>query len=173
MNILQNLKKQITFQWIPSHIGIEGNEQADTLAKKGTQITQLRAKPMTFHSSMLQIKHKINVKQAAEFKINCIGKQWNIILDNKNLLPDFPRRKAVALFRIVTGHDCLAAHLHRLNIFASPHCILCEKPDTIMNGDHLLQCQAIPKISGDIPTQLTKYYWDARRKMEIIQLSEH
>lgn len=44
MNMLQNLGKQITFQKIPSHKGIEGNESADILAKKSTKIKQLRSK---------------------------------------------------------------------------------------------------------------------------------
>ncbi|GBO19768.1 hypothetical protein AVEN_89254-1 [Araneus ventricosus] len=36
------------------------------------------------------------------------------------LHPDKPRRDAVAAFRLTTGHDCLAAHLHRLGIFTGP-----------------------------------------------------
>jgi hypothetical protein len=41
---LQN--KSIAFQWIPSHIGIVGNEIADELAKKGTRVqTSLHPRP--------------------------------------------------------------------------------------------------------------------------------
>jgi ribonuclease HI len=35
---LQKQNKSIAFQWIPSHIGIVGNEIADELAKKGTGV---------------------------------------------------------------------------------------------------------------------------------------
>jgi len=33
-----NQDKTIVFQWIPSHVGIHGNETADLLAKKGTTL---------------------------------------------------------------------------------------------------------------------------------------
>ena len=42
-DLIRQLKvkhKQIALQWIPGHCQIAGNEQADTLPKKGTKITQ-------------------------------------------------------------------------------------------------------------------------------------
>jgi ribonuclease HI len=37
--LLEGLQKDTTFQWIPSHFGVVGNETADFLAKKGTAIS--------------------------------------------------------------------------------------------------------------------------------------
>jgi ribonuclease HI len=43
---LQKQNKSIAFQWIPSHIGIVGNEIADELAKEGTRVqTSLHSGP--------------------------------------------------------------------------------------------------------------------------------
>lgn len=42
---LTNLGKQIHFQWVPSHVGIEGNERADSLAKKGTHVIPEKSQP--------------------------------------------------------------------------------------------------------------------------------
>jgi hypothetical protein len=49
---------------------------------------------------------------------------------------DFPRGDAVVTFCLITGHNCLAAHLHRLLIYPS-HCVLWSEKYSIMNKDHL------------------------------------
>jgi ribonuclease HI len=45
IKLLNGQGKTIAFQWVPSHVGIHGNETADLLAKKEphfkTNITQL------------------------------------------------------------------------------------------------------------------------------------
>ena len=37
---LKDIGKEITFFWIPSHIGIEGNEKADALAKSACELPE-------------------------------------------------------------------------------------------------------------------------------------
>ena len=78
--------------------------------------------------------------------------------NNKNK----PRRQAVALFRLNTGHDCLAANLYRIKILSHNHCTLCKQKYTTMDKDHLLQCPKLDHNSKELP----KLYWDARRLME-------
>jgi len=78
--------------------------------------------------------------------------------NNKNK----PRKQAVANFRLNTGHDCLAAHLHRIKIFSNNYCTICKLRNTIMDKDHLLVCPKLDHISKELP----KLYWDARRLME-------
>ncbi|GFR22543.1 hypothetical protein TNCT_646131 [Trichonephila clavata] len=36
-----------------------------------------------------------------------------------------PHAASVAAFRMRTGHDYLAAHLHRINVLPSPACQIC------------------------------------------------
>ena len=38
LNFIAIKKNKITLMWVPAHNGIDGNEETDTLAKKGTQM---------------------------------------------------------------------------------------------------------------------------------------
>ena len=66
-------------------------------------------------------------------------------------ISDWPRRKAVAEFRMLTEHDCLRKHLHPICIYNSPLCCLCNQ-DVIMDADHLKTCIALkaPQLWEDI-----------------------
>ncbi|KAI5726091.1 hypothetical protein M8J77_023693 [Diaphorina citri] len=61
--------------------------------------------------------------------------------------------------KLLTGHDCLAQHLHKINIKDSPICPLCSL-NAPMNSSHLNFCPAL-EASNDIVGK----YWDARGKM--------
>ncbi|GFU38259.1 uncharacterized protein TNCV_2432661 [Trichonephila clavipes] len=62
VSILTKLKRlskshQIHLQWIPSHIDLEGNEIADTLAKAGTRESAGPSAPLTFLDIFSRTKH--------------------------------------------------------------------------------------------------------------------
>ena len=50
----------------------------------------------------------------------------------------FPRKTAVALFRGLTGHDCLQDYLYRIGVVDSP-CVLCDFNQPMTFG-HLNNC---------------------------------
>jgi hypothetical protein len=151
--------KDTKFQWIPSHCGVMGNEMADYLAKKGTKISQTSACKLTYHPATLKIKRAIQVDLSEYYNIQSQHKSWGKIVENRNIDPDFPRRDEVATFRLITGHDCLAAHLHRLSLYPSPTCVLCKEENSVMNQDHFLKCTVLN--TENIPS-IAKLYWDAR-----------
>jgi len=62
------------------------------------------------------------------------------MVENRNVIPDFPRGGAVASFRLLSSHDCLVAHLYRLSIYSSQMCVLCKEGNSIMNQDHPPDC---------------------------------
>ncbi|GFV96477.1 uncharacterized protein LOC103524116 [Trichonephila clavipes] len=124
--LLGKIKGKIVFQWVPSHCGLWGNERADFLAKKGTASRVARDKP------------------------------WSTLCKKSHGIPSSPRAAAVAKFRLLTGHDCLCAHLFRFNLVTSPICVLCDTGQD-MTAAHLDECSALNDLNC-----IVKRYWRAR-----------
>jgi hypothetical protein len=147
-----------------------GNEVADYLAKKGTKISQTSACKLTFYSAKLKIKKGIQIDLSEYYTIQSQHKSWGKIVENRNIVPDFPRRDAVVTFQLITSLDCLAAHLYRLSLYPSPVCVLCREENSIMYQDHLLKCTVLNTYNTPLTAKL---YWDAGRRMEFLQVPEH
>ncbi|GFY59172.1 hypothetical protein TNIN_316901 [Trichonephila inaurata madagascariensis] len=68
------------------------------------------------------------------------------------------RDRAVADFRIATGHGCLFKYLNMIGISQSPVCKLCNS-DEEKDAIHLARCSALS--SGSMWSR----YYEARHKM--------
>lgn len=160
---ISRLKKHIAIQWIPAHVGLQGNEIADNLAKKGTTLTKTN---IILDAQEIKTLLKKRAQQNYKLKAHEIikDKQWANIQKEWAINKHRPRKEAVATFRLKTGHDCLAAHLYKINIFTTEECTLCQQPETVMNANHLLTCR---KLDAKLQqtAELTKLYWSARFQM--------
>ena len=151
---LKNYSKIISLQWIPGHCQISGNEKADFLAKKGTKIPLASTPQLSYQSVKLYVKSAIREWHSRELGSRISSKHWkNTIM----CIPARPRMEAVAMFRLTTGHDLLAKHLHRIGILPSPNCKLCNLQEE-MDRTHLKTCSRLQ------PTEI-KIYWEARKMM--------
>ncbi|VDO10797.1 unnamed protein product [Rodentolepis nana] len=153
--LLREKNKTVVLQWIPGHCGIIGNELADTLAKKGTTILQCMDRPMSFHTMKALIRREFQTSRCNELKTRTKEKQWTVALSD---IPDWPRIEAVAEFRLRTGRDCLAKHLHRLGVHTQPTCPLCNLQEET-EKTHLIRCPALKA------TTESQRYWEARRQL--------
>ncbi|KAJ4426371.1 hypothetical protein ANN_27185 [Periplaneta americana] len=162
---LITLNKRIVFQWIPSHCGILGNENGDALAKKGSTATYRSVTKSTYSS----VKRFIKSVHLDFNKQNLItqsqGKKWNSLHHNPQLIPDLPRKSSVAAFRLATGYDCLAKHLHRIGIYQSPNCPLCNSNQE-MDSEHLKICASVANHDN-----IFEKYWSARGQMTLFSPS--
>nr|XP_015920017.1 uncharacterized protein LOC107449098 [Parasteatoda tepidariorum] len=145
-------------QWIPSHVGINGSEWADTLAKKGTEISQAGNSKVPFSSIKGIIKNIVKKSYDANLVEEIKNKKWRYSI---NKISNSPRSTAVAALRLETGHDCLAKHLYRIGIFGSPMCIL-RNQNFEMDKDHLLSCSSLNE------EVLFSRYWRARELMQLV-----
>ncbi|KAJ4443755.1 hypothetical protein ANN_05533 [Periplaneta americana] len=164
---LLSLNKRIVFQWIPSHCGILGNENADALAKKGSTATYRPVTKPTYYSVKRFIKSTYLDFNKQNLITQSQGKKWNSLQKNPQLIPDLPRKSSVAAFRLATGHDCLAKHLHRIGIYQSPNCPLCNSNQE-MDSEHL-------KIRASVASHdnIFEKYWSARGQMTLLSNAWH
>ena len=149
-----NIHKQIALQWIPGLCQIAGNEHADALAKKRSKITQTHTRETSYHSIKLHLKQLFQSVYRHELEIKLSQKPWNQEITQ---IPDWPRRKAVADFRLCVGHDCLGTHLPRIGIRPEPFCMLCSLREPV-DRNHLGQCTA------QVNKTECERYWEVRRK---------
>ncbi|GFV65579.1 uncharacterized protein LOC103524116 [Trichonephila clavipes] len=124
--LLGKIKGKIVFQWVPSHCDLWGNERADFLAKKGTGILQNFRRDLTLHSAKLEIKRIFRESFRLTASRVARDKPWSTLCKKSHGIPSSPRAAAVAKFRLLTGHDCLCAHLFRFNLVTSPICVWCD-----------------------------------------------
>jgi hypothetical protein len=78
-------------------------------------------------SVKLRIKRRNQADLSEYYSIQSQHKSWDNTVKNRNIIPDFPRSHAVATFRLISGHDCLAAHLHGPSIYSPTVCVLCNE----------------------------------------------
>ena len=97
--------KEIALCWIPSHIGIQGNEMVDKQAK-----TSLSLEPTSFKIPFSNFKPSINKYILEEWQTSWNNSIGNKLLDIKPTIGEYQsvvrniRREEVVLARLCLGH---------------------------------------------------------------------
>ena len=114
--------KEIVLCWIPSHIGIQGNEMVDKQAK-----TSFSLEPTSFKISFSNFKPSINIYiyiylgRMANFIKPTIGEYQSVV---RNI------GKEVVLARLRLGHTRVT-HSCLLQGEEQPQCVGCDAPFTV------------------------------------------
>jgi ribonuclease HI len=77
--ILMAQGNYVILQWIPSHVGLTGNEQADYLAKKGTAIKQKPKQQLNLDRRLKEIKQSVEYSSQKELEQRLKGKRYENI----------------------------------------------------------------------------------------------
>lgn len=141
--ILQRCSRfRIAVQWIPSHVGLGGNEIADTLAKEGLNREQVVDNKILLDDAYLQLK-EISMKESNDWYSEYSqekGKKFFAIQDTFQAKPWFHKTtlnkdEVRTLNRILAGHDYSKYWLHKMKIEEDECCYLCQEPET---AEHLI-----------------------------------
>ena len=130
-NALNNLQcLRIVLQWVPSHCGIKGNEEADKMAKMGAKEEQ-PDNPISLSESKTIIK--------SMFKPHTTPDGYHRLT----------RQDQVIIFRLRTGHCRLNQHLHKkMKVMPSPTCFCGEAEQ---DPNHILQeCREFSQLRDEL-----------------------
>jgi len=139
----KRIKNPITMVWIPSHVGIKGNETADRLAKVAlrNQNIDINISPGVQEAHEDVNQHVLEIWQREWTKNNkgVHNRSIEPVVSNKCKYSDKKNRaKEVLISRLRLGKCRLNFYLHQIKKHQSGWCDTCKVPETI---DHyILQC---------------------------------
>ena len=140
-------EKEIDLCWIPSHIGILGNEMVDQKAK-----TSRSLEPTSFKIPFTNFKPSINKYNLEEWQTSWNNSIGNKLLQIKPTIGEYQsvvrniRKEEVVLARLRLGHTRVT-HSFLLQGEEQPQCVGCDAPFTVCH--FLLECGDFVQIRNN------------------------
>ncbi|GFW64681.1 RNase H domain-containing protein [Trichonephila clavipes] len=126
-------RKQVRLQWIPSNIGVPGNEAADELAGRGCDLPNASSSVLTYSEIHSFQKNKMNLTWR-----NPSSHHWYVAKNPGLCIPCLSSRAhQTALARFGSGHLRSMIFVQRVKSFFTCPCSLLASPA------HLLDCWGI------------------------------
>ena len=139
LTVMDNAGKSVHFCWIPSHVGISGNELADAAARRASSVPSTRRLPLPARD----FYPAVNAFVRNQWQLSWDTQANNKLRELKPTLGHWPssarksRCEEVSLCRLRVGH-CYATHGYLLRGEDRPTCPSCRAPLTVAHV--LLEC---------------------------------
>ena len=176
---MSNLEKlrtsgiRVLAQWIPSHVGIKGNEKADMLANR-ERASEQPAVRATFADCKAAIRRGLAELWEAAFRDyddNSLSEMRELALRVRNPqdpIELLPRGQAVQVFRMRAEHTLLRGSMFRTKWTPDPSCRLCGF--VVESTPHVLfSCPALEVVrdpSMQLEGDLVKYLWGMQAQLK-------
>ena len=115
----------LTAQWIPSHVGIPGNEIADTRANHGRSKAQPLVPASLAHCSQV-VRQRLADAWKASIERNDDNDRVVKLIEARSADESHSRGSAVQLFRLRVGHALLRENMAKRLWVSSSKCRLCD-----------------------------------------------
>ena len=145
--LMSKHKIQVVLQWIPGHAGVEGNEKADSLAKRGAALPQPEA-PVNYETARKMIKSNLKEEWLNDWTRNKTGRALYTHMSApkpKDPVNKLRRAEQCTIFRLRVGHVGLNNHLSRIKKNFPSACPLCKFPNETVEH-HLLHCPHLKNL---------------------------
>ncbi|XP_026315738.1 uncharacterized protein LOC113227079 [Hyposmocoma kahamanoa] len=153
---LRSGAREIVLQWVPSHIGINGNEIADKWAKEATCEGDTYSCVPYFRDLMYLNKERCYSSLKAHFDVRSLTKGiwYKTIQPNLPGIPWFvdakmSRREVVTALRLRSGHVPLNKFGYLMKKVPSPDCETCGKLEDVYHA--IMECSSSEIIRQHIP----------------------
>ena len=139
----------VTLRWTPSHAGIEGNEQANDMAKRAAEEREGRANPLYLREASLSHLTRVTTEArstaTAEWIRTCSGRRRRYRPPRGGKMrKDLNRtRKELAgrFYQLLSGHAATAEHLRRVGQAESDTCFWCGSGERQTRHHLFVKCR--------------------------------
>ena len=153
--LLERRGYQISFCWVPAHVGVPGNEKADRLAKEAATRAPL-ASPVPFKDSFASVRVAVLDRWQRRWEAGCattkMGEITKTAICPWTYINVFNRRSQTALTRLRVGHT-KPTHSFLMSRDAQPYCDDCLVPLTVRYL--LVECPSLGNLRE-------RYLYDCR-----------
>jgi len=139
------LKQEVRLHWIKAHVGTQGNERADILAKEGSKMTiedDIIAIPVPKCQIRRDIRDRVDKRWHSRWLLLTHARQSKLFWPapdkcrSRHLLK-LPRKDYGRMVQLFTGHNYFNYHSWKVKESVSQFCRLCEEQE-VESSEHLL-----------------------------------
>lgn len=160
-------RHQVNICWVPGHCNIEGNEKADELARKGSNMEEARA-VNGIHAPICTLKR--NIELDSRTKANNAWSSRDDCIISRSLWPEINEKRTKSITElsknnirlatgIITGHCDIGYMAAKMGRASNDYCRSCGNEEELETIKHFLcECPALERTRllhlGALPREL-------------------